>query len=158
MTKKIKKIIVACDCSEYSVQILSYAAEVALALGAEMTVTNVINRIELDRIERALGAYPVFNIKDYVATQKEDRTKIIEKMIQATGQADLFKKIDFRIGVPFQGLIEAIKQEKADLIIMGNKGHSNLAGVLLGSCAEKLFRRCPVALLSVRVKKERRRL
>lgn len=158
MKKKIKKIIVACDCSEYSPQIFSYATEVASGLGAELIVTNVINRMELDRIERALTVTSGFSIKDYIATLKKERTEMIDNIIQKTGQAELFKKTIFKIAVPFQGLIEVINEEKADLLIMGNKGRGNLAGVLLGSCAEKMFRRCPVALLAVRVSMGRRRL
>ena len=156
MGKKIKKILVACDCSDYSAEIFAYAVEVAQGLGAELIVTNVINRGELDRTERVLGVYAPFRIEDYLASQKAERRKIIQELIKATEQDTLFKKTVLKIGVPFQELIGAIKEEAADLLIMGNKGRGNLANVLLGSCAEKMFRRCPVALLSVRVSKERR--
>ena len=158
MANKIKNIIVACDCSDFSEQIFSYAVEVARALGAELIVTNVINQSELDRVERVLGLYAPFRIEDYIATQKKDRNERIQNLIQATGQPEFFKKTVLRIGIPFRELIAAVKEEKADLLIMGNKGRSNLANVFLGSCAEKTFRRCPVPLLSVRVGEEIKRL
>jgi nucleotide-binding universal stress UspA family protein len=63
------------------------------------------------------------------------------------------KKI-VRVGVPFQELARAIEDEQVDLMVVGPKGRGNLAGVLFGSNAEKLFRHCPVPLLSVRSKKE----
>lgn len=158
MENKIKRIIVACDCSDFSTQIFSCAVEVAQGLGAELIVTNVINQRELERVERAMAVYAPFSAEDYIATQKKDRSEFIQKLIRATGQDSLFKKIVLRIGTPFHELIAAIKEENADLLIMGNKGRGNLANVLLGSCAEKLFRRCPVALLSVRVSEGNRLL
>ena len=47
-------------------------------------------------------------------------------------------------------MIRAVQAEAADLLIMGTRGRGNLSGMLFGSVAEKMFRHCPVPLLSIR--------
>ena len=55
-------------------------------------------------------------------------------------------------GVPYIELLKEIQSQKPDLLIMGTKGRSNLVDTIIGSCAQKMFRRSPIPVLSIREK------
>ena len=56
----------------------------------------------------------------------------------------------FAVGLPFLEIIQAAKKENADLIIMGTHGRTGLEHVLMGSVAEKVVRRAPCPVLTVK--------
>jgi nucleotide-binding universal stress UspA family protein len=159
--KDIHKILVGCDFSKYSRNTIAYAAALAAKFQAELFIVNVINKREIDTIlkvaegqfDRNVEQYIEKSAKDYAKRVQEDRTRQMDKLIDEIGCGDLKIHKIFRIGVPFQELISAVEDEGADLMVMGQKGRSDLAGVIFGSNAEKVFRRCPIPLLSVRSKK-----
>lgn len=150
--KNIRKIMVAFDLSEYSKEALRYASELASDLKAELLVVNVINQRDVDAVARIAKEYTNITVDKYIEIQRKDRTEEMQKVIVESGYSRLLIRMVFRVGVPFLELVQAVKDEGADLMVMGTKGRSNLAGVLFGTTAEKMFRRCPVPLLSIRPK------
>lgn len=156
--KDINKIMVGCDFSKYSKDILEYAARMAEKMEAVLIIVNVINKKEIDAIlkvaetqfDRTIEKYVEKSAEDYVTRVKEDRTRQMEVLMEEIDCTNISIKKVFRVGIPFQEFIHAIEEEGADLMIMGPKGRSDITGVLFGSNAEKMFRRCPVPLLSFR--------
>jgi hypothetical protein len=53
--KRIKRIMVACDLSEYAVQSLKYAFELAENLNAGLIIVNVINQRDLIAVKEAIN-------------------------------------------------------------------------------------------------------
>ena len=148
--KKIQTILVACDFSAYTAGVFAYAAELARNLKAALIVLNVINERDVEAVKRVEREYPVVSVKEYVAQLKEERTRLMAALAKETRVEDLNLKRVFKIGIPFREILETIQEENADMLVIGAKGRGNVAGVLFGSTAEKVFRRCPVPLLSVR--------
>ena len=156
--KAIQKILVGCDFSKYSKNTVGYAATLADKFQAELIIVNVINKKDIDTIlkvaegqfDRNIEKYVEKSAQDYEIRVKAERSKKMDELIQEIGCADLKIKKVFKVGVPFQELLSTIENEGADLMVMSRRGRSDISGVMFGSNAEKVFRRCPVPLLSVR--------
>ena len=155
--KKTQKMLVACDLSGYSSYILERAGELSDALSASLTIVNVINQRDVDAYKQASRLYiyseKKIGLKDYVAEEKEERVDKIEKLLRDTGFNYLTPNIMIRTGMPFHEILKTVEQEDSDLLVIGTKGRGSVRGMLLGSTAEKIFRHCPVPLLSLRVPK-----
>lgn len=62
------------------------------------------------------------------------------------------EKIQSRVehGRASQEIVRVAAEEKADVIVMGTHGYTGMAHVLLGSTAERVLRRAPCPVLTVR--------
>ncbi|MEJ2133675.1 MAG: universal stress protein [Desulfofustis sp.] len=149
---KMKKALVCVDLSDYSKMTLDYALSLTSGNVAQLVVLNVINSRDIDAVKFASHYYPnEANVELFLTKTKADRQQRLNELIQqhtipATVQVELMLKE----GNPFKEILSTIKEEKIDLVIIGNKGRSNVVGTLLGSVAEKVLRHSPVTVISVR--------
>ena len=148
--KRIRKIMVAYDFSDYSKEALKFAVELADELKSDLMIVNVINQRDVDALLRAEMEGVNFSADEFIKDNKKDRLEQINKLIEDISAKHLPIEIKIKTGVPFRELIQAVKDGGVDLVVMGRKGRSNLSGILFGTTAEKMFRHCPVPLLSLR--------
>jgi len=154
----INKIMVADSFTEYSEGLLNYAARFAEGMNAEMIVASVINVRDVEAISTVATMGYEVDSEHYVSEIKADRRQTLNRILaKISYPADKVRTI-FKVGHPVHELLEIAIAENADLIVMGIKGRSNLESFLMGSVAEKVFRRSPIPILSYRDEKNAQRL
>lgn len=148
MTPRIK-VMAAVDLSEFSMAIVRCSAWLAMQLNAELVLISIINQRDLENIQRAMIGYEAFSYPDYVAGQERDRQSKMKELVESTCPRELACRYLVRNGIPYQEILDAIKSEEPQVMIVGTKGRSNLADVMVGSTARKLYRRATVPLLTI---------
>jgi nucleotide-binding universal stress UspA family protein len=148
---EIGNILYPTDFSEHSLVALPLAMDLAKHYGARLHCLHVIDT-----------SYEVPLLYDYVVpmasevqVEKQEHQRLAEKQLDrfvreniAELEGSVLKKI--AVGKPFEQIISHARQEDIDLIVIGTHGHSALASMFLGSVAEKVIRKAPCAVLSVR--------
>jgi len=152
--KKPKRIMACIDLSDYSPMTLGYALNLAEGDGLQVIAYSVVSNRDVHPIHIVEVMYPYRVDTDLLEERlKEHQKDQADRLIRACfpDQAD---KIEIRIdtGHPAERIIQAVDDLKPDLVVMANKGRSNLSRFFFGSAAEKVFRSCPVPLVSVRDK------
>jgi nucleotide-binding universal stress UspA family protein len=146
----INTIMVAVDFSKYSLPTAVYAAQMAREMDTELLFVNVINQRDIDAVQSIMASYSSFQTDEFISEKLRERYKALDDLIQNLSvQISRTRRI-VRIGVPYLKLLEVIDEEMPDLLIMATKGRSDIADVVMGSCARSMYRRSPIPMLSIR--------
>jgi len=155
---EIKKIMVALGFSEYAEGIFNYADMLATKLGAELIVANIINSRDVEAVTAITNMGYALDPERYIKEIKAERRNAFEEIAKKATLAKDSIKLILKVGNPIDELLKIILDENVDLVVMGVKGRTDLEHILIGSVAEKLFRRAPVTVISYRDEKNRQRL
>ena len=145
-----KQILVAVDFSDYSLPSINYAAQLARKLGTGLLLVNAINRRDVDTMRSVASAYPGFVVETYLEEIQKDRKELFQKLIEGADCKGLAVETEIRVGIPFEVLLDVIAERQPEMLVMATKGRTNLADTIVGSCAQKIFRRCPIPLMVLR--------
>ena len=142
-----KKILYPVDFSDYAEEILDYAVTIATRFGAELHLIHVIPNLNY--------------FTPYESFLTPENMVAIERNIEGEVERD-FEKLTkdlaipvvkvVKTGVTFVEIIDYIKEAGIDLVVMGTHGRSGIEHILIGSVAEKVVRKAPCPVLTIRPK------
>jgi len=148
--KNVRKVLVALAFSEYAQGTFTFAADLAQSAGAELIVASVINARDVESVRTISAMGYKVDGEHYVASIKAERKQALEKIVAASDLPHERIRTVFMVGNPIDELLKLIVAESVDVVIMGPKGRTDLEHVLVGSVAEKIFRRSPATVISYR--------
>ncbi len=137
----VSKILVPTDFSGPALQALRYAVGLAPHLTASLHLLYVV---EPAIYPAELGI--AVNIEGDLADRGREQ---LEKLVKQECGA-LETQVEVATGVADLKIVETATESGADMIVMGTHGHSGLAHVLLGSTAERVVRKAPCPVLTIR--------
>ncbi len=143
---KLQKILTPTDFSEFSTHAFRYGCEFAKRFDAELHLLHIID--ELMTLPDPLGA-PVPD------SQIRDMQHSAETAMQNLLDDDRLKGVNvaahvIQIGAPFVSILEYARENEIDMIVMGTHGRTGLAHMMIGSTAERIVRKSPCPVLTVR--------
>ena len=148
--KTTKTIMAAVDFSEHSIRAAEYAVELAKDLKAKLLLTNIYNQRDVDMMREVALRVTGFSVKKHLEEHIAERKRKLEDLANKLGSENLEVQTHVQVGVPYNALLQEIEEHKPDLLVMGVKGRSDVVDIAIGSCAQKMFRRSPIPLLSIR--------
>ena len=147
-----KKIMVAAGFSQYTQNLLTYAADIADSMNAEIIIANIINARDIEAVGTIAAMGYDVDSENYVAGIQAERQEELDKILKKMAHPPKKVRTVFKTGDPGDELLKLAVNEHVDLIIMGIKGRTDLEYIFVGSVAEKVFRRSPIPILSYRDK------
>jgi nucleotide-binding universal stress UspA family protein len=143
----LKTILVPTDFSEASEAALEYAKGLAAAFGASIHVVHVTEDLLAHAWSAEVYVASMPNLREEI--DREARERLAAMLTDA-------EREQFRVtatviaGNPFLEVVRYAKANSVDLIVMGTHGRGPIAHMLMGSVAEKVVRKSPCPVLTVR--------
>jgi len=145
-----ERVMVAIDWSEQSERAAETAKELARMSGGEVRLLHVH---EVERLPPQ-GAGPLATTVGAAASAAEQEAA--ERVAAASkhiSEAGVTATCEVRVSLPGRVAAEIVEEAKAwpaDAIVIGSRGLTNLAGIILGSTTHKLLHLASVPVIVVR--------
>lgn len=143
MAKKPQNICVPVDFSETSTAALDYAKMLADSFGAKLHLLHIL-------ANWLPGSEMPLSPQVYTDIENSSRRQL-ESLLSSEDRAKYQARIELISGgSEFVEIVRYARDHAIDMIVMGTHGRGAIAHMLMGSVAEKVVRKAPCPVLTVR--------
>lgn len=140
---KIEKMLLPFDGSGHSVSAAKYALNLAKLFDSHVTIVNCYEwRGNMPEVPELL-------VKDLKLNLKKEAEEVLKRAEGIFEKQGVEYTLETIAGPPGYVLAKLAKSKEYDLIVMGSHGHSDIAGLFLGSVTHKVLNTiyCPVLVV-----------
>jgi nucleotide-binding universal stress UspA family protein len=141
-----KEIVVPTDFSEHSLRALDYAVEIAERFGSALKIIYVVEPL----LQAADVSWTSVDFEQLNQNHKASAEKQLAQLLEERLPEGMPADTEILFGKPFVEILKYAKRQNADLIVMATHGRGAIAHILMGSTAEKVVRKAPCPVLTVK--------
>ena len=141
-----KEVVVPTDFSEHSMRAVDYAVEIAQKFDSNLHVVYIIEPL----LQVADVSWSSVDFEQLNKAHKESAEKQIAKVIEESVPEGVQASSEILFGKPFVEIVKYARDQNADLIVMATHGRGAISHILMGSTAEKVVRKAPCPVLTVK--------
>lgn len=159
MLPQVKTILFATDLEDKTQETMALAASMAVHHQAKLVVMHAMEPISA-RMEGMVNSYlPAETIDTLRRDSLKAQTEALQNQVDVffetySGESGLTEKPESILieGVPYDAIMDAAREHKADLIIMNSRTHSALGQMILGSTANKVIHHSDIPVMVVPIR------
>lgn len=143
----IRRILVPTDFSEPADAALRYARALAEQFGSTLHLMHIVPEPYVYPWGTEISTMPLV---DLLAQSEEQAAERLKTLASESGALTDRVTTTTAIGTPVDRILQYVADEGIDLVVMGTHGRGAVGHLLLGSVAERIVRRSPVPVLTVK--------
>lgn len=137
-------LLVPIDFSDHRARLEAHARELAKAYDMTLVLCHVI---ELKGLPDVYGVYAT---PPEAGVLKDRTTEVMEKRADTLREVGVDVRVEVRTGHPATEILDAVDDLGANLLAIATHGRSGIDRMLMGSVAERVLRRAPCPVFTVK--------
>ena len=141
-------IVVGTDGSETAGEAVRQATELAGILGARVHVVSAYEPVGSARLREERNRVP--DEMQWMVNPREDVERALDAAAVSLRERGVEVSTYARQGDPADAILDVAEEQRADLIVVGNKGMTGAKRFLLGSVPNKVSHHAPCTVMIIR--------